>query len=64
MLFPKKLSQGGTVLLTAPSSPLTEDQPVEEIADATIKLMFEILAGNEKHQHHVFKGELLVREST
>ena len=26
MLFPKKLSQGGTVLLTPPSSPLTEDQ--------------------------------------
>lgn len=39
-------------------------QPVEEIADATIKLLFEILAGNEKHQHRVFKGELLVREST
>ena len=39
-------------------------QPVEEIADATIKLLFEILEGNEKHQHRVFKGELMVKEST
>ena len=34
MLFPKKLPRGGTVLLTALSSPLAEDQPVEEIARA------------------------------
>lgn len=39
-------------------------QPVEEIASATIGLLFEILEGNEKHQHQVFEGELLVKEST
>ena len=38
MLFPKKLPQGGTVLLTALSSPLAEDQPVEEIARAVERL--------------------------
>ena len=64
MLFPKKLPQGGTVLLTALSSPLAEDQPVEEIALTTIKLMFEILEGERKHLRQVFEGELMVKEST
>jgi len=39
-------------------------QPVEDIALTTIKLLFGILEGNEGHQHQVFEGELLVREST
>lgn len=39
-------------------------QPVEEIASATIGLLFDILEGNEKHQHQIFEGELLVKEST
>lgn len=39
-------------------------QPVEEIALETIKLLFEILAGRQKHQHRVFDGELLCKEST
>ena len=39
-------------------------QPVEEIALTTIKLLFAILDGTEKHQHQFFEGELMVKEST
>lgn len=39
-------------------------QPVEEIAQATIKLLFEILEGNEEHQQQVFEGKLVIKEST
>lgn len=42
----------------------TIEQPVEEIARETIELMFDILAGRERHQHRVFEGRLLLREST
>ena len=39
-------------------------QPVEEIAQTTIELMFEILEGEKKHLQQVFEGELMVKEST
>lgn len=39
-------------------------QPVEEIARASIKLLFGVLEENEKHRHWVFEGELMIREST
>lgn len=39
-------------------------QPVEEIARATTQLLFEILAGRQKHQHQIFEGTLLEKEST
>ena len=32
MTFPPKLKKGDTILLISPSSPLTADQPVEEVA--------------------------------
>ena len=34
MRFPPELKRGDTVLLVSPSSPLTEDQPIEKIAEA------------------------------
>lgn len=39
-------------------------QPVEEMAMATIKLLFGILSGKEKHQHKVFQADLAIRESS
>lgn len=39
-------------------------QPVEEMAKDTVKLLFDIIAGKEEHQHITYDGELLVREST
>lgn len=39
-------------------------QPVEEMAEATIKLLFDIIAGKKNHQHITYDAELLVREST
>lgn len=45
MVFPKKLTSGGTVLLAAPSSPLAKDQPVEEIARAVEALGFRVKIG-------------------
>lgn len=42
----------------------TIKQPVEEIARATTKLLFDILSGREKNQHQIFEGELLEKEST
>ncbi len=39
-------------------------QPVEEMARETIKILFHIISGKEEHQHVVFPGELLVKEST
>ena len=39
-------------------------QPVEEMALETVKLLFHIISGKEEHQHIVFSGELLVKEST
>lgn len=45
MTFPPELRQGGTVLLTAPSSPLIADQPVEAIAGAVERLGFHVIIG-------------------
>lgn len=42
----------------------TLKQPVEEMALATITLLFSIIAGRSEHKHLTFKGELLVKEST
>lgn len=39
-------------------------QPVEEMAKATIKLLFAVLSGREKHQHKIFKADLIIRESS
>lgn len=39
-------------------------QPVEEMAKETIKLLFRIISGKERHQHIVYAGELIEKEST
>lgn len=39
-------------------------QPIQHIAEASVKLLFDILAGRSGHQHKVFAGELLEQEST
>ncbi len=39
-------------------------QPVEEIAEATIKTLFDVIKKKGSHKHLVFEGELLEREST
>lgn len=39
-------------------------QPVEEMAETTIKLLFDIIAGKKNHQHITYDAKLLVREST
>lgn len=41
----------------------TLKQPVEEMAKETVKLLFHIISGQEEHQHIVFSGELLIKES-
>lgn len=42
----------------------TMRQPVEEIARASIKLLFDIISGKKTHQHVNYEAELIVREST
>lgn len=42
----------------------TVRQPVEEMAKATAKLLFDIIAGKKEHQHIDYAAELLIREST
>ena len=42
----------------------TLKQPIEDIAKATINLLFGILAGKKEHQHLFFPGQLVIREST
>ncbi len=39
-------------------------QPVEEMARQTIQLLFHIISGKEEHQHIVYAGELIEKEST
>ena len=46
MIFPPPLPPGGTVFLTAPSSPLTPEQPVEDIAAAVEALGFRVRIGD------------------
>ena len=42
----------------------TIKQPVDNIAKDSIKLLFDIIAKKQEHQHKVYESELLVREST
>ena len=42
----------------------TMRQPVEDIAMATTKLLFDIISGKKEHQHITFDAELMIREST
>ncbi|WP_434689210.1 LacI family DNA-binding transcriptional regulator [Hungatella sp. SB206] len=39
-------------------------QPVEEMAESTIKILFDVIRGKAGHQKRVFKGELVEGEST
>lgn len=39
-------------------------QPVEEMAEATIKILFDVIRGKADHQKRVFKAELVEGEST
>ena len=41
----------------------TMKQPVKEMAETTIKLLFDIIAGKKGHGHIVFPAKLEVRES-
>lgn len=42
----------------------TIKQPVKEMAETTIKLLFDIIAGHKSYEHIVFPAKLVVREST
>lgn len=42
----------------------TLKQPVEEMALETINILFDVIGSKSKHQHRIFDGELVVREST
>lgn len=42
----------------------TMAQPIDEMALATINLLFEVLANKSLHQHHVFEAKLIERESS
>lgn len=46
MIFPPELKRGDTVLLVSPSSPLTEDQPIEKIAETVEELGFRVKIGD------------------
>lgn len=39
-------------------------QPTEEMAEATVKLLFDIISGRTEHQHIEYDAELQVKEST
>ena len=39
-------------------------QPVDDMARETTKILFDLINNKTKNQHKVFKGELIVREST
>lgn len=42
----------------------TVKQPVEEIAKATVKLLFDIISGKKDHQHITFDATLILGQST
>ena len=42
----------------------TLKQPTKEMALATVNLLFDILNKKKSHQHLMFPGELIIREST
>jgi len=39
-------------------------QPVEEMAEATIKILFDVIRNKTSEQHKTFKGELVIGQST
>lgn len=39
-------------------------QPVEEIAEATIRILFDVIRNQAEHRKKVFKGQLVIGEST
>ena len=49
MIFPSMPDAGSTILLTAPSSPLSQDQPITSIADAVERLGFRVRIGDSCH---------------
>lgn len=42
----------------------TISQPVEDMAEKTVQLLLNVISGKSDHQHIVFPGELIKREST
>ncbi len=42
----------------------TIKQPVKEMANTTIKLLFDIIAGRKSYEHIIFPAKLILREST
>lgn len=56
MRFPRPLPPGGTVLLIAPSSPLTEEKPIEAIAAAVERLGFRVRIGASCTAEHSPSG--------
>ena len=42
----------------------TVKQPVNEMAKASINLLFDIISGKQQNQHRIFEGEIIVGEST
>ena len=42
----------------------TIKQPVDEIAQKSIYLLFDLISRKKENQHHVFEGQLIIREST
>lgn len=42
----------------------TVRQPIEEMAKATVKLMFKVLSDSSEHRHQIFPAELVERDST
>ena len=48
MTIPPPLKPGGTVFLTAPSSPLSDSQPAADIAAAVERLGFRAAVGDRK----------------
>lgn len=39
-------------------------QPVEEIAEETLRILFDLINKKQSHSHKIFPGELMIREST
>ncbi|MCQ2505737.1 MAG: LacI family transcriptional regulator [Lachnospiraceae bacterium] len=39
-------------------------QPIDEIAEETIRILFKVIEGENAHQHVIFEGKLVEREST
>ena len=46
MIFPPTLERGDTVLLVSPSSPLTEKQPIEDVARAVEDMGYRVRIGD------------------